>query len=111
MALEFGMTEKEFWRDDPNLFSSYRTFYINKFKRQNEIDNNNAWLFGLYTHNALNVSLSNMWSKSGEKPLTYLEKPIDFHNLDRDKKQEMALEEKLKANLRYYANIGSNTTK
>ena len=63
MALEFGMTSKEFWQDDPNLFSSYRTFYINKYKKQSEIDNNNAWLFGLYTNIALNTSLSNMWKK------------------------------------------------
>lgn len=104
MALEFGMTEKEFWRDDPSLFNSYRTFFINKFKIQNEIDNNNAWLFGLYTHNALNVSLSNMWAKEGDEPAKYLEKPIDFYNFNKANKQEKELEEKLKANLKYYAN-------
>lgn len=107
MALEFGMTSKEFWYDDPNLFSSYRTFYINKHKKQSEIDNNNAWLFGLYTHNALNVSLSNMFVGKGEQPNTYIDKPIDFSNektkYEREKEEQINLEQKLKANLRHYA--------
>lgn len=107
MALEFGMTSKEFWQDDPNLFSSYRTFYINKYKKQSEIDNNNAWLFGLYNNMALNVSLSNMWKKEGEKPSMYFEKPIDFSKPISKSKKEMDIKDKLKANLEHFAKRSS----
>lgn len=103
MALEFGMTSIEFWQYDPNLFSSYRTFYINKQKRQSEIDNNNAWLFGLYTNHALNVTLSNMFSEKGSKTTNYLEKPIDFSETKTRKENNNDLEAKLMANLRHYA--------
>lgn len=101
------MTSKEFWQDDPNLFSSYRTFYINKYKKQSEIDNNNAWLFGLYTNIALNTSLSNMWKKNGEEPTMYLDKPIDFNGTVSNEQKEVDIEAKLKANLEHFAKRGN----
>lgn len=44
------MTAEQFWKDDPQLFVSFRTFYINKKEREaNEIDYK-CWLQGLYIH-------------------------------------------------------------
>lgn len=96
------MTSKEFWQDDPNLFVSYQTFFINKKKRESEEENYNAWLFGLYEYIAFNTTLSNAFREKGEKAKNYLEKPIDFKSYNKNNEQKN-LEEKLKANLRHYS--------
>ena len=74
----FGMTEKEFWEDDPQLYWSYQTFYLKQ--KENEIEqlNYNAWLQGIYTLSALNQSLSGIFGKKGQKKDIYPKKPIDF---------------------------------
>ena len=48
------MSAKEFWEDDPQLFVSYRTFFINKQKRKNEELNYACWLQGLYIYDGMN---------------------------------------------------------
>lgn len=42
------MTSDEFWKDDPQLFVSYRTSFINKKKRELEEIDYISWLQGLY---------------------------------------------------------------
>lgn len=111
MALEFGMNSDEFWRGNPNLFNSYRTFYINKTKRDSQRDNEKAWLFGLYNNMALAVNLSNMWKKSTDETSVYLEKPIDFSNVGSSKQTNMSLEAKLKANLEHFSKRGNFISK
>ncbi len=44
------MTSEEFWKDDPQLFVSYRTSFINKKKREMEELDYKCWLQGLYNH-------------------------------------------------------------
>ncbi len=44
------MSAEEFWRDDPQLFVSYRTYFINKKKREMEEFDYKCWLQGLYIH-------------------------------------------------------------
>jgi hypothetical protein len=44
------MTSEEFWKDDPQLFVSYRTSFINKKKREMEELDYKCWLQGLYIH-------------------------------------------------------------
>lgn len=44
------MTSEEFWKDDPQLFASYRTSFINKKKREMEELDYKCWLQGLYVH-------------------------------------------------------------
>lgn len=45
------MSADEFWKDDPQLFVSYRTSFINKKKREMEENDYKSWLLGLYIHN------------------------------------------------------------
>lgn len=45
------MSADEFWKDDPQLFVSYRTSFINKKKREKEEEDYKSWLRGLYIHN------------------------------------------------------------
>lgn len=44
------MSADEFWKDDPQLFVSYRTSFINKKKRKMEEEDYISWLRGLYIH-------------------------------------------------------------
>ena len=44
------MTSEEFWRDDPQLFVSYRTSFINKKNRERDEWDYKCWLQGLYIH-------------------------------------------------------------
>ena len=79
------MSSEEFWRDDPQLFVSYRTSFINKKKREMEEMDYNCWLQGLYIHKGniiveevLRNTLVNMFSdKKIELNLdTYPTKPF-----------------------------------
>lgn len=63
MAITYGMSVKEFWEDNPDLFWAYRFSYFNKMKENQEIFNNNAWLQGAYFYEAISVALCNVLSK------------------------------------------------
>lgn len=90
------MSADEFWKDDPQLFVSYRTSFINKKKREMEELDYKCWLQGLYIYNGngcLNQSLKqliqNMFSstKNHEEIKPYPMKP--YNELDKDKKQNV----------------------
>lgn len=84
------MSAEEFWKDDPQLFVSYRTSFINKKKREMEELDYKCWLQGLYIHDGngkLFVSLkqflhnmvANMFkgNKDNSKIDTYPNKPYN----------------------------------
>ena len=79
-----GMTYTQFWDESPYLAVAYRKAY--RLKR--EVDNENAWLAGLYVCDAFAVSLANAFSKRGAKKRQYIERPIDIFPLtEREKKR------------------------
>lgn len=95
----FGMTEKEFWEDDPQLYWSYQTFYLKKKEMEIEEHNYNAWLEGIYALSALNQSLSNSFGKRKNNKI-YPEKPFDFNKqkeeikqLDKKQKEELMVQD------------------
>lgn len=51
------MSAEEFWKDDPQLFVSYRTSFINKKKREIEEEDYKSWLRGLYIHDGGSILL------------------------------------------------------
>ena len=77
-----GMTPTEYWDESPFLAVAYREAY--RLKRK--IDNEQAWLQGLYVMDAFAVCLGNAFSKRGSKKLTYTEKPIDIFPLTEEEK-------------------------
>ena len=96
------MSAEEFWKDDPQLFVSYRTSFINKKKREMEEMDYKCWLQGLYIHdgngklfNSLKQFLHNMiagmfkGTKDNTKIDTYPLKP--YNELEKDKQQEEQL--------------------
>lgn len=89
----FGMSEKEFWEDDPQLYWAYQTFYLRQKKDEIEQLNYNAWLQGIYTLSALNQSLSGVFGKKGQKADIYPKKPIEFKQ-ELEKQVKYSQEEK-----------------
>ncbi len=97
MAITFGMSNKEFWEDDPELLWAYRKSYMEKMKLQQEIDNFNAWLHGLYIYNAVSISLYNGFGKGQAK--SYITKPYDFSKTAEEQEveeRENSIKEQLK---------------
>lgn len=95
------MSAEEFWKDDPQLFYSYRTSFINKKKREMEETDYKCWLQGLYTHDgngklmsSLKQFIGNMVSKNkNNKQIdTYPTKP--YSETEKDKKIEINKKEK-----------------
>ena len=110
------MSADEFWKDDPQLFVSYRTSFINKKKREMEELDYRCWLQGLYIHDGngkLNMSLKqmlgNMFSKTPNltpiepypsKPYTEQEKEI---KKEQDKKEKQY--EEYQSSLVYFGSL------
>ncbi len=63
MAITYGMSVKEFWEEDPDLFWAYRFSYIEKIKFESEDKNTTAWLQGAYIYEAVSIALANAFSK------------------------------------------------
>ena len=97
MAILFGMSAREFWENDPELIWAYRKSYIDKMKLQQETDNFNAWLNGLYVFNAVSVSLYNGFGKGQAK--SYISIPYDFSKTAEEQiveERENSIKEQLK---------------
>lgn len=91
--LAFGMTYEQFWYGSPELVIPYRRADEIRRRRRNE----ELWLAGMYTADALASTVGNMFSKqkyqypSEPRPLTLDEA------LERRERQRKAKEEKIKA--------------
>lgn len=102
MAIEYGMTSEQFWKDDPDLFVSYRTSFINKEKRKLEYDNYNSWLQGLYIYTGFNTVYSRAWSKNSKAE--YPKKPIEFGQNNK-KEDKIDNESQYKNQLLFYSTM------
>ena len=83
------MSLEQYWDGPPSLAITYRKAY--KLKR--EIENEQAWLQGLYVYDAFAVCLANAFRKRGAKLQNYFDKPLDIFPLtEREKKRREAEE-------------------
>ena len=96
------MSAEEFWKDDPQLFVSYRTSFLNKKKRELEEHDYKCWLQGLYIHDgngklvlSLKQFLQNIVAglvkgkKDTSKLKTYPEKPyMELEKNEKIKKEQ-----------------------
>ena len=71
----FGMSSKEFWEDDPQLYWAYRTFYLKKQEESFEKDNQYMWLQGMYIYEGVSTALHNVFSKQKKN---YTDKPYNL---------------------------------
>lgn len=107
MAITYGMSVKEFWEDDPDLFWAYRFSYFTKLKSEQETFNNNAWLQGAYFHEAITVALCNAFSK---QKVEYSKKPYGTDQKEEYKSESKKLMAKLKGRVTEIQNIFKNST-
>ena len=78
-----GMSYEQYWEGHPLLTVAYRKAY--RLKR--ELENEQAWLQGLYVYDAFAVCLSNLFRKSGSKKQNYFEKPVGIFPLTEQEKE------------------------
>lgn len=86
--MSYGMTYDEFWNGNPSRAIFYRRAAMIQVKRKDE----EFWMQGVYVYDALcRVSpILHAFSKSGTKPLPYVERPyLSETNIDDSKKQEL----------------------
>lgn len=86
------MSYEQYWDETPFLAVTYRKAY--RLKR--ELDNENAWLQGMYVYDAFAVCLANAFSKRGAKKQQYLERPADLFPLSEAEKKRREREEQAK---------------
>ena len=90
--MAMGMSYSQFWDEPPYLAVAFRKAY--RLKR--ELDNENAWLQGIYFYDAVAVALQNAFTKRGAKKEKYLERPIDIFPLTEVEKARREEEERKK---------------
>ena len=90
------MSTNEFWNEEPKLLWAYRKVYADKIKIQNEMNNYNAWLNGLYVFDAMSKCLFNSFGrKETQSPEHYVPKPYNF-NAKPKTKEELEQEERIR---------------
>lgn len=97
------MSADEFWKDDPQLFVSYRTSFINKKNREIEELDYKCWRQGLYVYDgmgklilSLRQFINNIFAKMFKGKLdntkidSYPQKPyIELEKEEKEQKQKM----------------------
>ena len=84
-----GMSYEQYWEQSPFLAVVYRKAY--RLKRQ--IENEQAWLQGLYIYDAFAVCMANAFGKRGSKKQQYVDKPFDIFPLTEQEKRQREQEE------------------
>ena len=84
-----GMSYEQYWDAPPHLAVTYRK----AFKLKRELENEQAWLQGLYVYDAFAVCMANAFSKRGAKKQEYLERPVDIFPLTEAEKKRREQEE------------------
>lgn len=107
MAITYGMSVKEFWEDNPDLFWAYRFSYFTKLKEEKERFNNNAWVQGAYFHEAITVALCNAFTT---QKIKYSDKPYTFDSEDTKKSKQEELTAKIKGRVADIQNLFKDST-
>ena len=107
MAITYGMSVKEFWEDNPDLFWAYRFSYYSRQKEEQEIFNSRAHLQGAYNLEALIVALSKTFGKTN---VEYSKKPYGFDTKKETKNESEILVAKLKGRITEIQNKFKNST-
>ncbi len=84
-----GMSYEQFWEQSPYLVQTY----LKAFRLKRELENEMAWIQGLYIYDAIAVCFQNVLKKKGQKSEKYLEKPIDIFPLTKREKKRREQQE------------------
>ena len=105
--LALGMTPAEFWEGSSCLTKHYREAYVQK----QIMFNQQAWLQGIYIHDAVSKAIYNNFNgafgKKG-KAQEYIKEPIDFEQKKKKLTQEELEEQELKKLEEYLSKFEKN---
>lgn len=88
------MSYEQFWMDEPGLVMAYRKADAIRKRRTNE----ELWLAGIYTAEALASTVGNMFSKNGNYQYPSEPKPITMDEVrERQERERKAQMERIKA--------------
>lgn len=87
--LSIGMSYEQFWIADPELAMFYRKSHEIQKRRRNE----ELWLAGIYTCEALAATVGNMFSKGQKHQYPSEPKPITAMELEERKERERRMKE------------------
>ena len=84
----YGMTYDEFWHGDVYRALFYKKAYNKKIEIQNELNDYNFWLQGMYVYEAICDAspIFHSFAKKGTKPLPYSNEP---YTMKYKKEQEL----------------------
>lgn len=85
--MAIGMTYDEYWYGDPLMVRAY--YKAEQTRRK--MEDQHAWLQGLYVREALASTVGNMFLKDGAKPNEY---PKEAYSITSDKEKQQKKEEK-----------------
>ena len=89
-----GMTHEQFWDGEPKMAAAYRKAEQLRRKRENE----QLWLAGLYTREALASTVGNMFSKGNKHKYPAEPYPVtEDEARERREREEKAKMERIKA--------------
>ena len=90
----YGMTYDEFWHGDVYRALFYKKAYYKKMEIQNELNDYNFWLQGMYVYEAICDAspIYHAFAKKGTKPLPYSNEPYTMKN----KKEQELTEQDIK---------------
>ncbi len=115
MAITYGMSIKEFWEDEPDLFWAYRFSYYERVETEQKNANTIAWLQGAYFYEAISIALSNSFGGKNSQKLEYSKQPYNLEppkEITEEEKQEIIKQQviDLKARIKQVNGIKSSTT-
>lgn len=96
--MAMGMSYEQYWYGEASMTKAYREANDIRQKMQNQ----QAWLYGLYTYHALNTVIGNALKKKGEKAETYRNRPLPMTEEER-KAEEMEHWKAIDAQMRQMA--------
>jgi hypothetical protein len=105
--LSIGMSYEEFWEGDLSLPKFYREAEKQRNKRRFDEMNYNCWLQGLYNYEAFSCTIANAFRKKNSRPISYLEKPIEF--TPKSEQKQLTEEQIEKEQLRFKLQMSSWT--
>ena len=89
-----GMTHEQFWEGEPKMAAAYRRADQIRRKRENE----QLWLAGMYTAEALASTVGNMFSKGNKHKYPAEPFPVTLEEAqERKEREQKAKMERIKA--------------
>lgn len=100
----YGMSEKEFWEDDPQLYWAYHILFIKKEKKRIEELQYSSWLLGKMNYIAHSCSLKDGFSKEASKGFPTFDEMFGSTNEENiNKSIDERKEEQMTAQQNYWA--------